>query len=58
MHEAAVAGSIPGRADCNQGSCFLPIRTAVVLCKSLIGYGLGGESDQNEFYLTLREVLL
>lgn len=59
MRKAVVAGSIPSRAECKQDSCFLPVGTAVVLCKSQIG-GLwaGGErAIKTNSALTLREAL-
>lgn len=60
VHKAVVVGSIPSCADRNQDSCFLPVSTAVVLCKSQIGGLWAGEESaiKPNSNLTLREALL
>jgi len=60
VREAVVAGSIPRRAECRQDSCFLPVGTALVLCKSQIGGLWAGEERviKTNSNLTLREALL
>lgn len=57
--KAAVAGSIPSCAECNQDSCFLPVGTAVALCKSQIGGLWAGEERaiKTNSNLALRQAL-
>lgn len=59
MRKAVIVGSIPSHAEHNGDSCFLPIGTAVVLCKSQIGALWAGEERviKTNSDLTLREAL-